>query len=159
MLRLPATKIELGSRDLVWHTHRYQNRKLEYEQTGRVPHPSQPVFADSQDLRLLPYHFPRALSHVVTRRSPEYGDSLISEEPVPRTSTAFWEDVVAATSTPLLRAQHHRDILDEDVSTSSLASFDDSHVLESTDLGDGTAKTSVLMLMKEQIFLNRYILR
>ena len=149
MLRLPATKIELGSRDLVWHTHRYQNRKLEYERTGQVPQPSQPVFEDNQDLRLLPYHFPRALSHVAGR-SREYDDSLISEEPVPRTSTAFWEDVVASVTTPLLRAQHHRNILDEDVSTSSLASFDDSRVLESTRFGDRDVHSLILRYANER---------
>jgi hypothetical protein len=34
MLRLPATKIDLGSRDLVWHIDRYQQRKIRYEQNS-----------------------------------------------------------------------------------------------------------------------------
>ena len=57
---------------------------------------------------------------------------------------------MAAATTPLLHAQHHRDALDEDVSTSSLASFDDSHVLESTHFGDDDEHPPVLMLMKDR---------
>ena len=137
MLRLPSTKIELSSRDLVWHTHRYQNRKLQHEQKARVADSTKQDHADTRDTLLLPYHFPLPPSDVVAGRGTNYEDSLISDEPVPRNSAAFWEDIVATASAPLLSTDHESHFVDEETSLGSLASFDDSNVLESTRLGEG----------------------
>lgn len=98
MLRLPATKIELGSRDLSWHIDRYEQRKVSQEKQALAANlPARPVanvppvtttdpVSLSQQQRLGMWPIPRTEAA---------DDELFSNEPVPQTQ-AYWDSVMAS---------------------------------------------------------------
>ncbi|MCJ1282675.1 hypothetical protein MMC26_002000 [Xylographa opegraphella] len=98
MLRLPATKIDLGPRDLAWHIDRYRQRKVQYEEFCSVKGSLRFAHQTTQPFRCLPAqqaYVPQAAGVVVV------DDALVCSEPVPRDSTAFWNGVLAIAGTPI----------------------------------------------------------
>ena len=88
MLRLPASKIELGHRDLSWHKHRFERRKIEHSTlTGHSQLPRK--------------HAKQRLSP--TKNPPAHHDHesiLLSYEPLARDSDAFWAGVLSNATNP-----------------------------------------------------------
>ncbi|MCJ1418346.1 hypothetical protein MMC32_004693 [Xylographa parallela] len=108
MLRLPTTKIDLGPRDLAWHIDRYHQRKARYDEghhmngSVRSAHRESQVQSSKVPFRCLPHqhvYVPQATSRVVV------DDALVSSEPVPRDSNAFWNGVVAVAGTSMQNSE------------------------------------------------------
>ncbi|MCJ1239823.1 hypothetical protein MMC14_007821 [Varicellaria rhodocarpa] len=96
MLRLPATQIDLGHRDLRWHTTRHFERLAHYEKpASKVKAPrvhagiQSPVSPRFLNLPLFPTTVAPTLDI----------DGIISPEPVPRDSQSYWESVRANSET------------------------------------------------------------
>ena len=96
MLRLPATQIDLGHRDLKWHTTRHFERLAHYEKSlskvkaHRVHAGIQiPVSPHVLNLPIFPATVAPTLDI----------DDIISPEPVPRDSQSYWESVRANSKT------------------------------------------------------------
>ncbi|MCJ1380877.1 hypothetical protein MMC17_003986 [Xylographa soralifera] len=108
MLRLPTTKIDLGPRDLAWHIDRYRQRKAQYEEirhaseSVRSAHQAGQLQSSRVPFRCLPHHqayVPQATGVVVV------DDALVSSEPVPRDSRAFWNGVLAIAGTSMQNSE------------------------------------------------------
>ncbi|MCJ1244880.1 hypothetical protein MMC30_002081 [Trapelia coarctata] len=103
MLRLPASKIELGSRDLTWHIDRYQQRKDSHEkQTLAANLPARPdahaSYVNTIGPLPLSQHQPPGL-WPIPRREPADND-FFSYDPVPRNSQVYWDGVMASIGIP-----------------------------------------------------------
>ncbi|MCJ1293395.1 hypothetical protein MMC34_004949 [Xylographa carneopallida] len=124
MLRLPTTRIDLGPRDLAWHIDRYRQRKAQYEESRHVSGTarSAPQASQLQSSRV-PF---RCLPHQQVHVPPATGvgvvdDALVSSEPVPRDSRAFWNGVLAVAGTSIQNAEPlpHERYTDEAAASSS----------------------------------------
>ena len=88
MLRLPPTKIELGASDLVWHSNRFEKRRVE-KSKAHSQH------QHTERLSRLPYPLRRFKAGT--------DDSVISYDAVPQDSEEFWTAIIANASGPLKR--------------------------------------------------------
>ena len=87
MLRLPPSKIELGPRDIDWHTTRWERRRAEFEARS----------AASNVHPFLPFQHPD--SALLSWIKPD--DSVLAPGSVPFASKEFWDAVVANAGRPV----------------------------------------------------------
>ncbi|MCJ1371877.1 hypothetical protein MMC20_003097 [Loxospora ochrophaea] len=86
MLRLPASRIELGVRDLEWHTDRHRDRLPRWTSGYPPDVQSERAKWDASTQQNLGERRPVAASVPET--------SLVSDEPVPRDSRPFWDGIL-----------------------------------------------------------------
>ena len=103
MLRLPVTQINLSQRDLTWHTNRHQARLAQHV---NVSHPGSSLVglhAHGEEVAAIKSGFRRGSSDI-DRVLNAHG-SIISGEPIPRDSRAFWDgflaDVLSRSEVPV----------------------------------------------------------
>ncbi|MCJ1473692.1 hypothetical protein MMC13_002343 [Lambiella insularis] len=144
MLRLPPTRIDLGPRDLVWHIDRYQQRKAQYDQGTSVrssTKASRKIHQTHSFKAILPYRSRPPIRAQIPSSSTA-DNALISTEPVPRNSRAFWDDVLAVAGTSLHSTEPlpHERYTEEELtrSTTSL------HSQETLDVSVSIEESSIL---------------
>jgi len=102
MLRLSPTQIRLEARDLSWHINRHHERQTLRANVPQADLPYTPgkSHTDSPSLG----HTSQLFSPPVLFRRPESENGsdvpLISSEPVPQGSKAFWDRILAEAGTP-----------------------------------------------------------
>lgn len=117
MLRPKATQVQLDSRDLQWHRHRQHERQTtqwhrqrvqESQMKRRTADPSngnpETTSSTSQGLGIGTQQFILPIRNRPPNQGPQpqedEDDALLSQEPVPQLSRAFWDRVLAQAGTP-----------------------------------------------------------
>ncbi|KAL9632442.1 MAG: hypothetical protein Q9164_005315 [Protoblastenia rupestris] len=105
MLRFRSTQIGLEPRDLTWHSGLHRKRQNlrgnspSVDIDGRIPQP-QVVEIDSKGLKLPIRRSIKQLTEPRAEDLEQTNNSLLSSEPIPRGSRAFWDRVLADAGTP-----------------------------------------------------------
>ncbi|MCJ1412256.1 hypothetical protein MMC19_006349 [Ptychographa xylographoides] len=137
MLRPTPTKLELTTRDLGWHIDRHHRRKTQYDGDICALPRSRKLMVDEPSVSRLP-RVPHPATSRLAGANHAANDDLVSNDPVPANSRAFWDSIMAMAGTsstnqePFLHERHVEE-QEQDVSFESSASYNSPSFMESSD--------------------------